>query len=234
VDERRVALVTGANRGIGLEICRQLGGQGLRVLLTSRREDKGRAACAELRAAGAEVSFHPLEVTSAESVAALREHVEREFGRLDALVNNAAVSLERGQHAVDVDMETVHQTLETNLIGPWRLCQTFLPLMRRAGYGRIVNVSSGVGSFSRLAAGYPSYRISKVGLNALTRILADELKETNILVNSVTPGWVRTHMGGAQAPRSVEEGAEAAVWLATLPDGGPTGKFFKDREEFPW
>jgi NAD(P)-dependent dehydrogenase (short-subunit alcohol dehydrogenase family) len=234
VDERRVALVTGGNRGIGLEICRQLGRQGLRVLLTARREDKGRAACEELRAEGSEVSFLPLEVTRAESVDAVREQVERELGRLDVLVNNAAVSLERGKFAADVDMETVRETLETNLIGPWRLCQAFLPLMRREGYGRIVNVSSGVGSFSRLSAGYPAYRISKTGLNALTRVLADELKGTNILVNAVTPGWVRTHMGGAQAPRSVEEGAEAAVWLATLPDGGPTGKFFKDREEFPW
>ena len=234
MDERRVALVTGAGRGIGLEICRQLGRQGVRVILTARREEQGRAACDELRAEGADVSFQALEVTSAESIAAIREHVEREFGRLDALVNNAAVSLERGRYALDVDMDTVHQTLETNLIGPWRLIQAFVPLMKRAGYGRIVNVSSGVGSFSRLAAGYPSYRISKAGLNALTCILADELKETNILVNAVTPGWVRTHMGGAQAPRSVEEGAEAAVWLATLPDGGPTGKFFKDREEFPW
>jgi NAD(P)-dependent dehydrogenase (short-subunit alcohol dehydrogenase family) len=234
VDETRIVLVTGANRGIGLEICRQLGRKGLHVLVTSRREDKGLAACEELRADGAKVSFQPLDVTSPESITALREHVERDFGRLDALVNNAAISLERGIFALDVDMDTVHRILETNLLGPWRLCQTFVPMMKQAGYGRIVNVSSGVGSFSRLAAGYPSYRISKVGLNALTCILADELKETNILVNSMTPGWVRTHMGGAQAPRSAEEGAEAAVWLATLPDGGPTGKFFKDREEFPW
>lgn len=234
MDETRIALVTGANRGIGLEICRQLGRKGLHLILTSRREDKGSAACEELRAEGAKVSFHSLDVTSPESIAALREQVERDFGRLDVLVNNAAISLERGKLALDVDMDTVHQILETNLVGPWRLCQAFVPLMRRAGYGRIVNVSSGVGSFSRLASGYPSYRISKTGLNALTCILADELKETNILVNAMTPGWVRTHMGGAQAPRSAEEGAAAAVWLATLPDGGPSGRFFKDREEFPW
>jgi NAD(P)-dependent dehydrogenase (short-subunit alcohol dehydrogenase family) len=232
--EGRLALVTGANRGVGYEICRQLAQRGLSVLLTGRREKAGRTACEELAADGLAVHFLPLDVTSPESVAAAFERIERDFGRLDALVNNAGISVEKKTPAVEVDMDTVQRVLDTNLIGAWRLCQAAAPLMRRGGYGRIVNVSSGVGSFSKLAGGFGAYRISKTGLNALTRILADELRDDNVLVNAMTPGWVRTHMGGIQAPRSVEEGAETAVWLATLPDDGPTGKFFRDREEFPW
>jgi NAD(P)-dependent dehydrogenase (short-subunit alcohol dehydrogenase family) len=204
------------------------------VLLTGRREKAGRTACEELAADGLAVHFLPLDVTSPESVAAAFERIERDFGRLDALVNNAGISVEKKTPAVEVDMDTVQRVLDTNLIGAWRLCQAAAPLMRRGGYGRIVNVSSGVGSFSKLAGGFGAYRISKTGLNALTRILADELRDDNVLVNAMTPGWVRTHMGGIQAPRSVEEGAQTAVWLATLPDDGPTGKFFRDREEFPW
>lgn len=234
MEQKRVVLVTGGNRGIGLEICRQLGKLGLSVLLTSRREEQGQTACRELREAGVDVRFRCLDVISPESVAGVRDFVEREIGYLDVLVNNAGIALEHNKYALDVDMATVHQTLETNLVGPWMLCQSFVPMMRERGYGRIVNVSSGVGSFSRLAAGFPSYRVSKTGLNALTCILADELKETNILVNAMTPGWVQTHMGGPKAPLSVEEGAQTAIWLATLPDDGPRGKFFKDREEFPW
>lgn len=234
MEPKRVALVTGANRGIGLEICRQLARKGLTVVLTARREPEGQAACQELRQEGLDIRFHPLDVTSAESVSSAVAFVDRELGRLDVLVNNAGIALERRTLALEVDMETVSRTLQTNLVGPWMLCQAAVPVMKRGGYGRIVNVSSGVGSFSRLAAGFGAYRISKTGLNALTCILADELRDTNVLVNAVTPGWVRTHMGGVQAPRSLEEGAEAAVWLATLSDDGPRGKFFKDREEFPW
>ncbi|HEX6198920.1 MAG TPA: SDR family oxidoreductase [Thermoanaerobaculia bacterium] len=232
--ERRVALVTGGNRGIGHEICRQLGEKGLVVVLSARRPEAGESACEALRGAGLDVRFQPLDVTDSGSVEAAFARIEKELGRLDVLVNNAGIALEKRTPALEIDMETVERVLDTNLLGAWRLCQRAAPLMKRGGYGRIVNVSSGVGSFSKLAGGYGAYRISKTGMNALTRILADELSGENVLVNAMTPGWVRTHMGGVQAPRSVEEGAETATWLATLPDGGPTGKFFKDREEFPW
>jgi NAD(P)-dependent dehydrogenase (short-subunit alcohol dehydrogenase family) len=231
---RRHALVTGANRGIGLEVCRQLAARGVHTLLTARREDRGREAAAALAAEGLPVAFFPLDVTDEASLQRVAEYAARELGRLDILVNNAAISIEKKQPGLDVAMDVVRATVDTNLYGPLRLTQLLVPLMTRHGYGRIVNVSSGLGSFSLLAAGKLAYRLSKVALNAMTRVLADELRGTNVLVNAVTPGRVRTHLGGIHAQRSTEEGADGIVWLATLPDDGPTGKFFKDRTEFPW
>lgn len=231
---KRVALVTGANRGIGLEICRQLGAAGYTVVLTARDPERGGRALRGLQAEGVDARFHPLDVTDPAAARETAAFVDRELGRLDALINNAAIAIDSEESLETVDASVMRQTLETNLTGVLNCCQAFLPLMKRQGYGRIVNVSSGRGSFSKLAAGGPCYRISKTALNALTVILADELKETNILVNVMTPGWVRTRLGGLKAPRSTSEGAESAVWLATLPDDGPRGKFFRDREEFPW
>lgn len=232
--EPKVALVTGGNKGIGFEICRQLASQGWKVLLTARNPDAGMAAREKLAAQGGDVLFHPLDVTDPEAIERVREYVERELGRLDVLVNNAGVSPEQGKVATQVDMPTVRAVMEANLFGPWMLSLAFIPLMKRTGGGRIIMVSTGKASFTKLAADYPAYRVSKAALNALTVVLADELREANIQVNAVTPGWVRTHLGGIHAPRSVEEGAEGTVWLATLEGEGPTGKFFRDREEFPW
>jgi NAD(P)-dependent dehydrogenase (short-subunit alcohol dehydrogenase family) len=231
---KRVALVTGANRGIGLEICRQLCMAGHTVVLTARDEERGARAVRGLRKEGLEAHFQALDVTDPAGSRQVAAWVEGELGRLDALVNNAAVALDPEDLLETVDVDVMRRTLETNLLGVLNGCQAFLPIMKRQGYGRIVNVSSGRGSFSKLAAGGPCYRISKTALNALTVILADELKETNILVNAMTPGWVRTRLGGLKAPRSTSEGAETAVWLAMLPNDGPRGKFFKDREEFSW
>ena len=231
---KRVALVTGANRGIGLEICRQLGAAGYAVVLTARDAERGAKAVRTLCGEGLDARFHALDVASPGDAAEAAAFVERELGRLDALVNNAAVAIDPEAALATVDLDVVRRTLEINLVGALRCCQAFLPLMRRQEYGRIVNVSSGRGSFSKLAAGGPSYRISKTALNALTVILADEVREANILVNAMTPGWVRTRLGGIKAPRSTAEGAETAVWLATLPDDGPRGRFFRDREDFPW
>ena len=231
---RRVALVTGASRGVGLEVCRQLGAAGYTVVLTARDPEKGARALGLLRQAGLDAHFQTLDVTDPGGARQVADAVAADFGRVDALVNNAAIAIDVRESLATVDPGVMRRTLETNLLGALHCCQAFLPLMQRQGYGRIVNVSSGRGSFSRLAAGGPSYRISKTALNALTVILADELKETNILVNAMTTGWVRTRLGGLKAPRSVAEGAETAVWLAMLPDDGPRGKFFRDREEFPW
>jgi len=231
---KRVALVTGANRGIGFEICRQLGAAGYTVVLTARDTDKGARAVRTLRREGIEAHSRMLDVTQPDSAREAAGFVAGELGRLDALVNNAAIAIDPDEVLETVDLDVVRRTLETNLLGVLACCQAFLPLMKQQGYGRIVNVSSGRGSFTKLGAGGPCYRISKTALNALTVILADEVKEHNILVNAVTPGWVRTRLGGMKAPRSTAEGAEAAVWLAMLPDDGPRGKFFKDREEFPW
>jgi len=234
MDTSRIALVTGGNRGIGLEVCRQLGARGVRTLLTARSEEKGRAAADALAAEGLPVSFLPLDVTDEASARRIAEHVAREFGRLDVLVNNAAISLDRKIPGLEIGMDVVRATIDTNVYGPLLLTQLFVPLMVKNGYGRVVNVSSGLGSFSRIAAGKLAYRLSKAALNAMTRVLADELRDTNVLVNAVTPGWVRTHLGGIRAERSTEEGAEGILFLATLPDDGPRGRFFKDRTEFPW
>jgi NAD(P)-dependent dehydrogenase (short-subunit alcohol dehydrogenase family) len=167
-------------------------------------------------------------------VEALAADIGRDPGRLDALVNNAGVTDPYHPGAAEADLEDVKAVLETNLWGAWRLTQAVLPLLQGSGHGRIVNLSSGMGQLDEMGGGAPGYRASKVALNGLTRMLADELAEDGILVNSLCPGWVRTDMGGTGAPRSVEDGADTAVWLATLPDDGPTGGFFRDRKPIPW
>jgi NAD(P)-dependent dehydrogenase (short-subunit alcohol dehydrogenase family) len=232
--KQRVAVVTGANRGIGFEICRQLAQQGSHVILTSRDEAKGMAAWQKLADEGLDVRYHQLDVTDAESIRRLADFIGQEYGQLDILVNNAGIAIDGGTSALKTDLKTVRKTMETNVYGPLRLCQALVPLMRRHKYGRIVNVSSGMGQLSSMRGSAPSYRISKAALNAVTCILAADLKKTNTLVNSMCPGHVKTDMGGSSAPRSVEEGADTAVWLATLPDDGPTGGFFRNRKPIPW
>jgi NAD(P)-dependent dehydrogenase (short-subunit alcohol dehydrogenase family) len=227
----RVALVSGGNRGIGLEICRQLADRGIAVILGSRDEDSGQRAAESL---SGNVVAHQLDVADETSVARLASFVEKEFGRIDILVNNAGVANDGGQRGVHADLDRVREALETNLLGAWRLCEIVIPLMQRGGYGRIVNVSTGMAALEDMGGGSPGYRVSKTALNALTRILASELRGSGILVNSVCPGWVQTDMGGSRAPRPVEEGADTPVWAATLPKGGPTGGFFRDRRPIPW
>jgi NAD(P)-dependent dehydrogenase (short-subunit alcohol dehydrogenase family) len=229
----KVAVVTGGYRGIGLEICRQLGERGYRVVLAARSAEKAGLAAAELRRQHLDVLPLALDVAAPEAPALLTEMLE-ELGGAGVLVNNAAIYLDKRQSALNVSMPLVLETLQTNLIGAWQLTQVVVPFMRRGAYGRIVNVSSNMGSLAEMAGGNAAYRVSKASLNALTRILADELRGTNILVNTMSPGWVRTDMGGAGAPLSPAEGADTAVWLATIPDGGPTGGFFRDRRPIAW
>ena len=231
----RIALVTGGNRGIGYEICRQLAAQRLAVVLAARDPGKGRAAAKQLQDEGLQVEFHRLDVTSCRSIRACVAAVAERRGRIDVLVNNAGILIDpRGSRFLDSKLDTYRDTLETNLMGPLQLAQAVLPLMKANRYGRIVNVSSGQGQLTAMGAGTPAYRISKTAVNALTRILAAECKENNILVNSMCPGWVRTGMGGDSAPRTPEEGADTALWLATLPDDGPSGGFFRERKPIPW
>jgi len=232
--ERRVALVTGANRGIGQEIARQLAARGLITIFGVRDREQAEAAARAVQAVPCAAHGRQLDVTDHGSVDRLLAWIEAEFGRLDVLVNNAAIVLGGGQRASAVSLADVEATLATNVIGPWRLCHAALPLMRRGGYGRIVNVSSGAGSFGEGHAGSPAYSVSKAALNMLTLKLARDLDGTNILANAVCPGWVRTDMGGQDADRSVEHGAETPVWLAMLPDGGPSGEFFRDKQRIPW
>jgi len=233
---RRIAVVTGANRGIGLEICRQLAQQAeFRVVLTSRDESKGRDAVKTLRAAGQDVDYQQLDVTSQRSVELLADYLAETYGRCDVLINNAGVMADpRGSRVLDSKPATYRKTLETNFFGPLLLIQALAPLMKKARYGRIVNVSSGQGQLSDMGAGTPAYRISKTALNALTRTCAAELYGTGILINSMCPGWVKTDMGGPSAPRALAQGADTAVWLAMLPEGGPSGGFFRDRKAIPW
>jgi NAD(P)-dependent dehydrogenase (short-subunit alcohol dehydrogenase family) len=238
-DQSPIAVISGASRGLGFETCRQLGRRGYRVLLTARDPGRGKAAAGALQDEGLDVVFFPLDVTDADSVQALAEHLEREYGRLDVLINNAGVFLDpmppedpAASSIFRADIATVRYSMETNAYGPLRLVQALIPLMR--GHGRVVNVSSGMGQLSEMNGCCPGYRFSKAAINVLTRILADELRDTRIKVNSVCPGWVRTEMGGPNAERSVEEGADTIVWLATLPDDGPSGGFFRDRQPIPW
>jgi len=236
--EPRLAIVTGANRGIGLEIVRQLARRGLNVVLASRDLAKGEAAAARLALEGVEVPVIAIDVTDGESVRAGVADVLSRFGRIDVLVNNAAI-LKEGFNPEDASVfeapiDLVMLTFATNTVGPLRMIEAIVPGMRERGYGRVVNLSSGAGQLSGMGAGYPAYRMSKAALNALTRLTAAELGPGDIKINAMCPGWVRTDMGGPNATRTVEKGAETAVWLATLPADGPTGGFFRDRKPIPW
>jgi NAD(P)-dependent dehydrogenase (short-subunit alcohol dehydrogenase family) len=229
-----VALVTGANRGIGLEVVRQLARMGFSVVLGSRDERRGEEAAVELAREGLKVFAARLDVTDERGVEDSRRWVEERFGRLDALVNNAAILYDTWQRAENANFDTVREAFETNTLGAWRVSKAFIPLLRASGRGRIVNVSSESGSLASMGGGTPAYSVSKAALNALTRMLADELRRDKVLVNSVCPGWVATEMGGPNAPRTPEEGARGIVWAATLPEGGPTGGFFRDGSPLPW
>jgi NAD(P)-dependent dehydrogenase (short-subunit alcohol dehydrogenase family) len=233
-DSKNVALVTGANRGIGLEVTRQLARLGFTVILGSRDAGKGQEAAKLISGEGADVIARQLDVTDQNSIEATRLWVEEKFGKLDVLVNNAAILYDSWQRAAGADLDTVRAAFETNTLGAWRMCQSFIPLLRESGRGRIVNVSSESGSLAVMGAGTPAYSVSKAALNALTRMLADELRSSRILVNSVCPGWVATEMGGPDAPRTVLEGAASVIWAATLPDSGPTGGFFRDGKPLAW
>ncbi len=231
----KLAVVTGANRGIGFEIARQLGRGGMQVVLAARDEAKGQLAVSRLRREGLDVNCLRLDVADPAAVQRLAGVLARDFGGVDVLVNNAGIMIDpKGSRVLDSKLETWRATLETNFFGPLMLSQALVPLMLARGGGRIVNLSSGMGQLADMGPGSPAYRVSKAALNALTRTLAAELKGKNVLVNAMCPGWVRTDMGGPEATRSVEQGADTAVWLATLPDDGPSGGFFRDRQPIPW
>lgn len=231
----RVTLVTGANRGIGFAIAAGLAGRGLHVLLSARRLADAERAVQELAGRGAATPLE-LDVADSASVAAAAQEVQSAFGRLDVLVNNAGADYDEDQVPSTVDLERLaRHALEVNVLGAWRTCQAFVPVMRAASYGRIVNVSSGSGSFGETFDSWaPAYSVSKAALNMLTRKLALELQGTGILVNAACPGWVRTRMGGPSADRSPEQGADTPIWLACLPDNGPSGGFFRDRQPIAW
>jgi NAD(P)-dependent dehydrogenase (short-subunit alcohol dehydrogenase family) len=228
-----VVVVTGANRGIGFEISRQLATRGAQVVLTARKSRAGKAAVKELAAQNLTVQFRPLDVTSGKSIVALREFLKRTYGRLDVLINNAGIIASGDAPGLKVDMETVLATLETNALGPFHLSQALAPLLQRSKRARILNMSSGMGAFSEMEGDYAAYRISKTALNAVTAILAAELRD-RVSVTAACPGWVRTDMGGRSAERDVTEGADTPVWLALDAPQSLTGKFLRDRRVISW
>jgi NAD(P)-dependent dehydrogenase (short-subunit alcohol dehydrogenase family) len=228
-----ITVVTGANRGIGLEVARQLAQHGHIVYLGSRDPRAGESAAGPLIANGLTVRPVALDVTDPVTIGDLVTRISADHGRLDVLINNAAIHYDTWQSASDADLAIVREALETNLLGAWQTTQACLPLLRRSGHARIVNVSSGAGALTDMGGGTPAYRVSKVALNALTRMWAAELTRPRILVNSVCPGWVATDMGGPGG-RPVTDGAVGIVWAATLPDDGPSGGFFRDGRPIAW
>jgi NAD(P)-dependent dehydrogenase (short-subunit alcohol dehydrogenase family) len=239
--EGKVALITGANKGIGLEIARQLGRQGMTVLLGARDEGRGQEAAETLRADGVDARAIQLDVTSQETIDRAAHRIQKEFGRLDVLVNNAGIFIDDAPPS-ELDMKMLRRTYETNLFGPVAVTQAMLPLLRRSVAGRIVNMSSGLGSLTQTSDpgwGFShlnllAYNSSKTALNAATVEFAKELRGTLVKVNSADPGYTATDMNNQQGPRSVEQGARVAVRLATLPEDGPTGGFFDENGARPW
>jgi len=257
---KRVAVITGADRGIGFEVCRQLGKLGYQAVLTAPDPAKGKEAAKKLLREGIEAAYHALDVANERHVRKLREFVLKKFGRVDVLVNNAGVMFDagrskpegrvarwiktlpkkmdfgEGQGILEVGIDIVRASVEVNTLGALRMCQAFIPLMIKARYGRVVNVSSSLGQLNGMTDEdrVPAYQLSKAALNAVTLMAADDCRDKNVTVNSVCPGWTRTSLGGPRAPQSVGEAAENIVWMANYPDGGPTGEFFRDKKAIEW
>ncbi len=256
----RVAIITGADRGIGFQVSRQLGELGFKIVLTSPDRAKGEVAAAKLSREGLNVVYQKLDLLNERDVRALKVFVLNKFGRIDLLVNSAGVMLDSGRSKVEgllsrrikkipkrkgfgegpsileVNIDIVRATLEINTLGALKMCQAFVPLMLKAGYGRVVNVSSSLGQLNDMTDEdkVPAYQMSKTALNAVTRMVADAARGSNVAVNSVCPGWTRTDIGGQEAPQSTEEAAGTIVWLARQPDNGPTGGFFRDKRRIAW
>lgn len=240
---QKIALITGANRGLGLETSRQLAKQGYKVLLGCRDEEKGQSAAKELaKESLTDVEVIKIDVNNLQQVNEALDHVFTTFGHLDVLVNNAGILPEaknptqrENASAFQVKPDLVEKAFKINTLGPYFICQKVLPKMLENGYGRVVNVSSGMAALTGMEGLFPAYRISKTALNAVTRVFAAETENNDkIKINSVCPGWVRTDMGGPTAARSLEEGADTIVWAATLPEDGPSGGYFSDRKSLDW
>jgi len=237
--DRKIAVVTGANRGLGLETARQLAQRGMHVVMATRNLQAGAKPLQELRTQKLDVELRKLDVTTTEDAQALARYLREEHGRVDVLVNNAGILPEATREAsakssdpLKVSPVTVMEVFNTNTLGAVRLIQALAPLMVNGA--RIINVSSGMGALNDMGGGYLGYRISKAALNVVTRVFAHDLAESGIKVNSVCPGWVKTAMGGPGASRSIEKGVETIVWLATAVEATDSGYFWRDRKQIPW
>lgn len=229
----RIALVTGANRGIGYEIARQLGDKGFHVLVGARNTDAGNRAAVSLQKSGMSAEYIEIDVSDRTSIQKAAKTVAATFIHLDVLVNNAGI-MDKGKSIADLDDDTLLDALTTNTIGPWRVTQAFIPLLLKSSHASVINMSSGLGQLSDMEDDYPAYSISKTALNAVTRQFAAALRDKHITVNSVCPGWVRTDMGGPSAPRTVDQGADTVTWLATEAPRDLTGQFLRDRKAIAW
>lgn len=234
--DAKVALITGSNRGLGVETARQLAKKGVTVVMTARNQEEGKAAQAELQAEGLPVDFQQLDVTDEVSIKSAYTSVEKKYGKLDILINNAAIypDADKNSSGLDVPVETVSKVLDANTLGPLRMIQAFVPLMKKTTNGMIINITSGLGQFKNLASKSLAYRMSKTGLNALTKIMADELKSFGIRVNALCPLWVRTDMGGEKGKRSPEEAAAHIVTMALDEDPAKTGQFQREGKAVDW
>ena len=231
---QQIILITGSNRGIGLEAARQLARRRFHVVIAARDDTTGRRAAEDIQATGGKASFLSLDVSRSDSIRSAARQFAAIADRLDVLINNAAVYPDQGLTILTVPRDRMLQTFQTNTFGPLEVTQAFLPYLRHAAAARVINVSSGYGQIQGLSSNVPTYCLSKLALNGLTTMLAEGLRADRIAVNSMCPGWVRTDMGGPGATRSVEEGANTAVWLADEAPHELTGKFFRDRQEIPW
>jgi NAD(P)-dependent dehydrogenase (short-subunit alcohol dehydrogenase family) len=232
--DKRVALVTGGNRGIGYELVKQLASKGFKVILASRNLEMGHEAAQKLKESNLDVSFVVMDVDNQESICHAATTVKKEFGKLDVLINNAGVYLDDNKKLVAMEPSLLEKTMATNYYGPYHMIRSFIPLMEQQGYGRIINVSSEYGAMSEMSyPGVGAYKLSKLALNGLTRLLAAEIK-SDIKINAVDPGWVSTDMGGPSAPRTPKQAAESILWLATIGPEGPNGGFFRDGQRIDW
>lgn len=234
MSDQKTALVTGGNKGIGQEIVRQLARAGWRVFLGARDRERGQKAATDLAAGEGSVEFLEIDVSDRDSIQKAVAELAERTGSLDALVNNAGILEDEGPSIADANADVIRRTLETNTFGPLQLTQALLPALRKAGGARVINLSSGLGQLGDMEDGYPGYAISKTALNAVTRKFAAALQADGIAVNSVCPGWVKTDMGGANAHRTVEQGADTVTWLATEAGAEVTGQFLRDRKPIPW
>ena len=230
--KQKIILITGANKGIGLETASILGAMGHFVIITARDEQKGIAAVERLRKEGSDAHFIILDVTREAQIHQAVSQVEKLYNKLDVLINNAGILADKN-NSLQVSKAAVQQHFDTNFFGPLLISQAFYPLLQQSNEARIINVSSQMGRLNGIGGGSAAYRFSKTALNSLTAVMAADLAGTNIKVNCLHPGWVKTDMGGAGATYSIKEGADTIVWLATEPNI-PTGKFFANREEMPW
>ncbi len=232
--EKKLAAVTGGNRGIGFQICRDLAREGFKVILTSRDLKKGQDAAEKLKDEGLDVKFYQLDIISIDGIENFYQTILNDFGKLDVLINNAAILPEPISSGLSAELQEIKKTMETNVYGTIVLCQKFIPLMIKNNYGRIVNLSSGLGQLKEMGGGYFAYRVSKTALHAVTKIFASETSHYDIQINCVDPGWVKTDMGGSGATSTPEEGAVTPVWLSSRPKGEPSGMFYKDRKIIDW